>query len=63
MSTETLFFNPHASMALLVDSGISEGDAIAHLVRLKGEGEHIVCFDRTTYFDPRELNRIVERSA
>lgn len=59
MSAETIFFNPHNSMVLLVDGGIPQDDAIAHLVRLKQTG-FAIQFDGTTYFDPRELRRILE---
>ncbi len=57
--TDTMFFAPHKAMAILVDGGLSEDAAIGHLVRLK-DTEFCVKFDKTSYFDPRELNRIVK---
>lgn len=55
--TDTLYFNPHKSMAYLVDHGMSESDAIATLVRLK-DTQYCVKFSGTSYFDPRELERL-----
>lgn len=57
--SDTLFFNPSKSAHMLIDSGMAQDDAFAHLVRLK-DGPFAKRYDGTTYFDPRELQRIIK---
>lgn len=55
----TMFLNAAKSAHVLIDGGLSQDEAISHLVAMKG-GAFTMQFDGSTYFDPRELQRIVK---
>ena len=58
MTNETLFLNPAKAAQMLFDGGIPESEICSILVPLKGT-EFTVQYDGTTFFDPRELQRII----
>ena len=60
--TETLFLNPSASAQMLIAGGLTQDEAFAELVRLK-ETAFCVRYDKTSYFDPRELRRLISFKA
>jgi len=58
----TIYLAPHRALDILMDGGVGEDEAIAHLVRMKNEYdlECVQNFGKTIYFNPKALNAIVK---